>query len=189
VYVDLTRLSVADWNASLPQMAEASSLIFDARGYPHLNFEILGNLSREPLLQQRWYTPVITYPERTRWEFDISDRATIQPRTPYVAGRKVFLTDGRTISFADSWMAMTEHYRLGEIVGEATAGTTGLANRIMLPGAYGIFFTGQKVLKHDGSRHHGVGVRPTIPVLRTLAGVASRRDEVLERAFNMLAAK
>ena len=180
---------MADWNAALPQMAGAPSLIFDVRGYPQLNFEILGNLSRAPLLQQRWYTPVITHPDRTRWEFDISDRATIPALTPYVAGRKVFLTDGRAISFADSWMAMVEHYRLGEIVGEATAGTTGVANRIMLPGGYGIFFTGQKVLKHDGSRHHGVGVRPTVSVLRSVAGIAARRDEVLERAPSLLAAK
>ncbi len=189
LYVDLTRLTAADWNAALPQMAGASSLIFDVRGYPRLNFEILGNLSPAPLLQQRWYTPVITHPDRTRWEFDISERATIPPVKPYLAGRKVFLIDGRAISFADSWMAMAEHYRLGEIVGEATAGTTGLANRIMLPGGYGMFFTGQKVLKHDGTQHHGVGVRPTVPASRTVAGVAAQRDEVLERALKVLDAK
>jgi C-terminal processing protease CtpA/Prc len=69
------------------------------------------------------------------------------------------------------------------------SGTTGLANRIMLPGGYGMFFTGQKVLKHDGTQHHGVGVRPTVPASRTVAGVAAQRDEVLERALKVLSAK
>jgi C-terminal processing protease CtpA/Prc len=40
-----------------------------------------------------------------------------------------------------------------------------------------------KVLKHDGSRHHGVGILPTIPVSRTIRGVAAGRDEVLERGI------
>jgi C-terminal processing protease CtpA/Prc len=40
-----------------------------------------------------------------------------------------------------------------------------------------------KVLKHDGSRHHGVGIQPTIPVSRTIKGAREGRDELLERAI------
>jgi len=43
-----------------------------------------------------------------------------------------------------------------------------------------------KVLKHDGSRHHGVGIAPTVPATRTQAGVAAGRDEVLERGVAIL---
>jgi hypothetical protein len=42
-----------------------------------------------------------------------------------------------------------------------------------------------KVRKHDGSRHHGVGILPTVVAGRTLAGVASRRDEVLEKGIQV----
>jgi len=67
-------------------------------------------------------------------------------------------------------------------VGETTAGTNGNINQIALPGGYRIVFTGMKVLKHDGTRHHGVGIAPTVPVARTIAAVAAGRDEQLERA-------
>jgi hypothetical protein len=40
-----------------------------------------------------------------------------------------------------------------------------------------------RVTKHDGTQHHLVGVQPTIPVSRTIAGVIAGRDEVLERAL------
>jgi hypothetical protein len=40
-----------------------------------------------------------------------------------------------------------------------------------------------KVLKQDGSRHHGVGIQPTVPATRTIRGVAEGRDEVLDRAI------
>ena len=39
-----------------------------------------------------------------------------------------------------------------------------------------------RVLKHDGSQHHGVGIQPTVAVSRTVEGIAAGRDELLERA-------
>jgi hypothetical protein len=43
-----------------------------------------------------------------------------------------------------------------------------------------------QVLKPDGSRLHGVGVAPTMPARRTIAGVRSGRDEVLEAGIDAL---
>jgi C-terminal processing protease CtpA/Prc len=83
-------------------------------------------------------------------------------------------------------MGIVEHYKLGEIVGETTAGTNGNVNPFELPGGFGIFWTGMKVLKQDGSQHHGVGIAPTVPATRTQAGVAAGRDEVLERGVVIL---
>jgi C-terminal processing protease CtpA/Prc len=98
----------------------------------------------------------------------------------------VFLTNGRAISYSESIMAIVERYRLGEIVGGPTAGTNGNTNTFAVPGGYQITWTGMKVLKHDGSQHHGVGIAATVPVSRTRAGVAEGRDEVLERALRLL---
>ena len=43
-----------------------------------------------------------------------------------------------------------------------------------------------RVLNHDGSRLHGVGVLPTVPALRTIRGIAAGRDEVLEKAIGVV---
>ncbi|HEX9985851.1 MAG TPA: hypothetical protein VGF69_21505 [Thermoanaerobaculia bacterium] len=43
-----------------------------------------------------------------------------------------------------------------------------------------------KVLKHDGSRHHGVGIAPTVPVSPTVEGIRARRAEQLEKAIEVL---
>ena len=83
-------------------------------------------------------------------------------------------------------MAIVENYKLAEIVGEPTAGTNGNVNPFTIPGGYTITWTGMKVLKHDGSQHHGVGIQPTIPVSRTRAGIAAGRDEMIERAVEVL---
>jgi C-terminal processing protease CtpA/Prc len=97
-----------------------------------------------------------------------------------------FVVDGRAVSYAETWMGMVEAGHLGTIIGEPTAGTNGNIANIPLLGGYSMTFTGMKVLKHDGSRHHGVGIHPNIPVSRTIAGLAAGRDEALEKAIEVV---
>lgn len=49
-----------------------------------------------------------------------------------------------------------------------------------------VSFTGMLALKHDGSRHHGVGIAPTVPIAPTAVGIAAGKDEVLEKAVQVL---
>jgi C-terminal processing protease CtpA/Prc len=83
-------------------------------------------------------------------------------------------------------MGIVEAYKLGEIVGEPTAGTNGNLNETELPLGYRAWWTGMKVLKHDGGQHHGVGIQPTVPVGKTIQGIREGRDEQLERALSLL---
>ena len=43
-----------------------------------------------------------------------------------------------------------------------------------------------KVLKHDGTTHHGVGILPTVPLKPTQQGLAEGRDEVLEKGIEVV---
>jgi Periplasmic protease len=74
-------------------------------------------------------------------------------------------------------LGIIEAYKLAAIVGEPTAGTNGDINPFNLPGNYTVIWTGLKVLKHDGSQHHGIGIQPTVPVSRTIRGIREKRDE------------
>jgi hypothetical protein len=40
-----------------------------------------------------------------------------------------------------------------------------------------------RVTKHDGARQHLIGIQPTIPASRTIAGVIAGRGEILENAL------
>ena len=79
-------------------------------------------------------------------------------------------------------MGIVEFYKLGTIVGAPTAGTNGNVNSFTLPGGFTITWTGMKVLKQNGSRHHGVGIIPNVAVSRNRAAIAAGRDDFLERA-------
>ena len=90
------------------------------------------------------------------------------------------------MGITETCLGVVEGHRLGRLVGEPTAGTSGDANAVALPGGYQLEWTGTKVLKHDSSRHHGRGITPTVPVSPTRSGIAAGRDEVLERAVEVV---
>ena len=181
-YVDIDRISDEDFEGAVDRLAAAKGIVFDLRGYPSgLSTVVIAHLTDKPVDSAQWTVPIVTRPDRQGWEWHVSNWA-VQPKAPRFKGKVAFVTDGRAISYAETYMGIIENYKLAEIVGGPTAGTNGNVNPFDLPGGYSVIWTGMRVLKHDGSRHHGVGIQPTVPVSRTLQGVIAGRDELLERA-------
>lgn len=182
-YVDIDRLADGMLKDRWKELASAKGVIFDLRGYPSSGeaWTILGHLTDERMTCAQWLIPNVKRPDHKDMEFARSNWPVL-PLKPRVKGKVAFLTGGGAISAAETLMGIVEHYKLGEIFGGPTAGTNGNVNTLQLPGGYNVAFTGMKVLKHDGAQHHGVGIQPTRPVTRTIAGVRAGRDEVLEAA-------
>jgi C-terminal processing protease CtpA/Prc len=186
MYLDLDRITDADFQRALPRIMAAKGVIFDLRGYPlRLSPIVLSHLVDSTITCARWHVPVITRPDHRDMAFDFSNWP-VQPASPRIRAHAAFLIDGRAISYAETYLGIVEHYRLADLVGEPTAGTNGNIATQHLPGGYVVTFTGMKVLKHDGSRHHGVGILPTVPVSLTIAGVAAGGDEQLEKAIEVV---
>jgi C-terminal processing protease CtpA/Prc len=110
----------------------------------------------------------------------------MKPQKPHLGDKKiVFIISGRTISWGESIMGYIDGYKLGVIIGQPSAGTNGNINRFALAGGYTIFFTGMKVVKHNGSQHHGIGIIPDVYVEKTIKGIIEGRDEFLEKAIEI----
>ena len=166
----------------MPKLAEARGIVFDLRGYSEgISPQTIGHLIDHPVTCAQWHIPVTYSPDRQDVAFSFSNWP-VQPEGAAFQGKVAFLTDGRAISYAETYLAIIEHYKLADIVGGPTAGTNGNVNPFTLPGGFQVTWTGMKVLKHDGSRHHGVGIQPTVPATRTIRGIIEGRDEVLDRA-------
>lgn len=179
-YVDLGAASMDEIRPQLDALAKAEGVIFDLRGYPKGNHEVLRHLMREPEAAQWMAIPKITRPDHDFRAGHQSFGWNLQPAEPHIGGRVAFLTDGRAISYAESIMAYVEAQKLGAIIGAPTAGTNGGIRNFPLPGGLSVVFTGMRVLRHDGSRLLGIGIPPTLPVRPTVAGLRAGRDEVLD---------
>jgi C-terminal processing protease CtpA/Prc len=191
-YVDLGRAPMTDIQPVLASLASAPGVVFDLRGYPRSNHAVLSHLLKQPDDSSAWMAvPHIIRPDHApgatpSWNTSGWALPVAEPR---ITGRVAFLTGPGAASYAESVMSFVEHYRLGEIVGAATAGTNGNRAEVTTPTGCRVGFTGMRVTKHDGGRFHLVGVQPTIPASRTLAGVLAGRDEVLEKALAYVRAR
>jgi C-terminal processing protease CtpA/Prc len=186
-YVDLSRASWPEIQQKIEDLAEAKGVIFDLRGYPNGNHQIICHLLKENDTSKAWMQiPLIIYPDRENIAGYQRTGWGLMAREPHIEGKVVFLVDGRAISYAESFMSFIEYYKLGEIVGQPTAGTNGNVNPFALPGDFRITWTGMRVVKHDGTRHHLIGILPTVPVERTIRGVIEGRDEFFEKALELI---
>jgi len=185
-YVDLTRIRNTQLKRAIRnELKLARGIVFDLRGYPNVRIGFLKHLSAQPLKSARWMIPIKTRPG-VPVAYDTSGRWTLRPRTPYLSSEIVFLTDEMAISYAETVMGIVEHYQLGEIVGTPTAGTNGNVVRVELLAGFHMIFTGMKVLKHDGSQHHAVGILPTFPFPLRIEGIRSGEDQQLEKALSII---
>lgn len=184
-YVDLTRITNGDFENALGLLESANGIVFDVRGCPlpeQLSLEFLGHFSDTVLRSAHFLTPVLTHPARLRRDF-LWQHLLFHPRQPRLRAKSVFITDERAASYAETLLGIVQHYRIGTIVGRRTGGCNGAPIFLKLPCDYQISWTGMVVLKHDGSRHYGVGIAPDVPCSRTIEAVRSGRDEILERAL------
>lgn len=183
-YVDLTRAQMKEVASSIEQLARAAGVVFDLRGYPtDAGARILPHLISTPENDRWMHVAKIIGPfgEWAGWQ---SVGWNLKPASPRLAGKLVFLTDGRAISYAESVMGYVADLKLGTIIGGTTAGANGNVVVFPVPGGFSVAFTGMRVTRHDGQTpHHLAGITPDIAVTPTLAGLRAGRDEVLERAL------
>ncbi len=186
-YLNLDKISMSSIDSLLPDLRVAKAIICDLRGYPNGNHGLINHLLNTPDTSSQWMQiPQFVYPDQLEPKGYQMSGWNLQPEEPHIGGKVVFITDGSAISYAESFMSFIEGYDLALIVGQPTAGTNGNVNRFTLPGGYMITWTGMRVLKHDGSRLHGVGILPDVRVEKTLQGVKSGEDEFLEKALEMV---
>lgn len=179
-YVDLDRASMGEIDAQLKNIAKAKGVIFDLRGYPKGNHKVISHLLTKEDNSKGWMKVAHTiYPNQknVNWkEFEWS----LKPLSPHISGNVVFLTNSSAISYAESFMSFIKHYDLATIIGQPTAGTNGNVNTIELPSGCKVVFTGMRVLKHDGSQLHLIGIKPDLQIDRTIDSLKAGRDEYVE---------
>jgi len=72
------------------------------------------------------------------------------------------------------------------IIGSTTAGADRNISRISLPGGIDTAISGVGIYYPDGSETQRVGIVPVIKVTPTIKGISENRDEVLEKAIELI---
>ena len=188
-YLNMDMIEMDTINKLIPALEKCKAIICDARGYPKGNHDFITHLMKTDDTTSAWMqVPQIIYPDHeNNTEYKkFNWIPMMNPKQPYLGNKKiVYIIDGSAISYAESCLGYIEGYKLATIVGQPSAGTNGNINPFDLPGGYTISWTGMKVLKHNGSQHHGIGILPDVYVTKTIQGIKEGRDEFLEKAIEI----
>jgi hypothetical protein len=199
LYLDLARIDHDQLEQALIAHPEAAGVIFDLRGEPDfIGPQFLGHWIDEKVLSPEWEVPLRRDPTPAAWirsepapDLEIkSTRWPLDPVTPRLGARLAFLADERSISRAETYLAIARFQLGAEVVGSPSAGTLGNSNRAVLPGGFRLTWTGMNVRRgssRDGGespRLSGSGIAPTLSAAPTTAGLRAGRDEALARAVD-----
>lgn len=184
-YINIDKASMKTINDSMEKLKTAKAIICDLRGYPNGNHDLIRHFLKGKDTAKAWMRiPEIIYPDYQPSGFE-NEGWALKPEKPYLSAKIIFIIDGSAISYAESYMGFIEGYKLATIVGQPTAGSNGNVNNFVLPGGYSARFTGMKVVRHNGTQQHAIGILPNVYVNKTIKGVIEGRDEFLEKAIEI----
>lgn len=190
-YLNLNTVPMDTIRKLMPKLKSSKGIICDLRGYPNSNHDLISHLLKEDDTTKVWMkTPKLIYPDQENIIGYEDNNWELKAKQPFLGDKIiVFIIDGSAISYAESYMGYIKGYKLATIVGQPTAGANGNINPFQLLGDYGISWTGMKVVKHDGSQHHAIGVLPDVYINKTINGVKMGKDEFLEKAVEVILKK
>ncbi|AKQ65874.1 Peptidase, S41 family [Myxococcus hansupus] len=184
-FVDFRLLEAWQVPEVFEKLKGTRGIVFDLRNYPRGSMWALG-----PYIDVKGSRPYAQY-ERPmtggmrEGRQKLSD-AVPASETPKYRGRTVTLIDTRTMSQAEHTGLMLEATADTRFLGSATAGTNGDITHAVLPGGIQFTFTGQEVRHGDGRQLQRKGLVPHVKLRPTVAGLQVGRDELLERAIQLL---
>lgn len=116
----------------------------------------------------------------------VCDDMRVNYKEPKHQGKVVILVDEETQSLAEFTTMVFKAGTNATVLGSPTAGTNGDIATIYLPGGLGIYFTSIGVYYPDGSQTQRIGIIPDILVKPTVEGIRQGRDELLEKAIEII---
>jgi len=169
------------WNS----IKDTKGLIIDLRCYPSdfIVFSMGAFLFHDSTGFVRFSTGSIMQPGL----FTIGKTLKVGEHNPdYYKGKVIILVNEITQSSAE-YTAMAFRAVPGAIViGSTTAGADGNVSEFRLPGGIRTLFSGIGVYYPDGRETQRVGIVPDIELKPTIEGIKSHKDEVLQKAIEMI---
>ncbi|MDR2148395.1 MAG: peptidase S41 [Tannerella sp.] len=183
-YITLKTIRKEDIDEIKQVFRNTEGIVIDIRNYPG---------TYVPFLLGSWFvsgeTPFVKFTEGNRnnpGEFIFRNRYDIPKPEETYQGKLVVLVNEETQSNAE-FTAMA--FQAGDnttVIGSQTAGADGNVSEIVLPGGLKTMISGIGVYYPDGRETQRIGIVPDIEVKPTIKGIREGRDEVLEKAIEII---
>ncbi len=183
-YLDITRLHPDSIDDAIKVVEKTLGLIIDVRGYPqYFDYSFINFLLAEPIPFVRFSEPSMDFPGT----FEMDKLFYVGRRNKNAYKGKVIILCNEGSQSASEYLIMQLQAIPGSIViGSPTSGADGNVSHIPLPGGVSAVMSGLGVLYANYSQTQRVGIVPDYLVEPTMRGLLEGRDEVLERAQDLI---
>jgi C-terminal processing protease CtpA/Prc len=186
-YLALGTIKNADLPGIMDKAKDTKGLVIDIRNYPSdfVVFTLSKYLLDKPQAFVRFSQLDPKYPGFFTYIAPLN--LTPGPGRAY-PGKVVILVDELTQSSAEYHTMALRTAPRATVVGSTTAGADGNVSYIVLPGNIRTAISGLGVYYPDGRETQRIGIVPDVEVKPTIKGITEGRDEVLEKAVQLIEA-
>lgn len=183
-YVTLQSIKEEDISKIKEEFKDTKGIIIDIRNYPSASVQLtLGSFFVSSS------TPFVKFTEGNidnPGEFTFTKNEEIINQDKTYQGKLVVLVNEFSQSNAE-YTSMA--FRAGNnttIIGSTTAGTDGNVSTIILPGGLRTMISGIGVNYPNGKETQRVGIIPDIEIMPTIEGIRKGKDELFEKAIEVI---
>lgn len=183
-YLTLQNIRNEEVPAIMDSLADTKGMVIDIRNYPsdYTPYTIGTRLLPASAPFVRLSRPSVATPG----EFVLSDPLMITGSAKPYTGKVVVLVNEYSQSQSEYTTMAFRAAPNTTVLGSTTAGADGDVSRIGLPGGLSTMISGLGVFYPDGTPTQRVGIIPDVVVPITVAGIREGRDELLERAVELI---
>lgn len=183
LYLNLAFLNESDYPSLEEHLKNANGVIVDVRNYPNFLLYSLTpyfQLAKEPFAMFAHRN--INNPGEFTW----SKRVRIYGNTRPFSGKIVVMANEVTQSLGEFTVMALKATGNATVIGSQTSGADGRIADIFLPGGLKTAISGYGVYYPNKSETQRIGIVPDIEVKPTINGIKEGRDELMEKAVEII---
>ena len=183
-YVNMGEVAHEDVTQMMDSLIDTKAIIFDIRNYPKGTlYRIANYLISSPKEFVKIIVPDLGYPGRFKWTKTLKCGGNGKK---HYNEKVILLVNSQTISYAEFTTMSFQTYDNVITIGSQTCAADGDVSRIGLVGGFKTGISGTGIFYPDGTETQRVGVKIDVVIKPTIAGIQQGRDEVLEKALDLL---
>jgi C-terminal processing protease CtpA/Prc len=184
-YIHIGKLQQDDLAPAFELFKNTKGLVIDIRNYPSA-FTVF-SLSKYLHPQPREFVKFARMSANTPGVFVVDPAYEAgEFNSDYYKGKVIIIVNEVTQSSAEYHSMAFRKAPKATVIGSITAGADGNISRFPLPGGFRATITGLGVYYPDGTETQREGIVPDIKITPTIAGIKAGKDELLEKAIELI---
>ena len=183
-YINMGEIKINDVPEIMNNLSTTKAIIFDIRNYPQGTLYAIANyISSQKRHFYKVIYPDLDYPGRYIWRdgTQCGENGNLKYK-----GKVILLVNEFTQSHAEFTAMCLQKGDNVITIGSQTSGADGNVIRFDMVGGFNTSISGLGIFYPDGSEAQRVGVKINIEVKPTIDGIKNERDELVEKAIEII---